>query len=307
MGLCESKESNDKMLNDVAQRNKNKLRDMIINASNDEDLFNLRCSVKSLTEKNNLIQLVEEANIQRYVDKEFIDILEQKDETIVDNMILFLGIVYKNYLIVSEYLKHSLLIIYHFLPSVRDIIDDNIFDMMFNSIKYCGDVYYIISISYYCQKKEYISKVLKQIEKNRFEYHVNDDMFKKLTIDMLKDLNEEFDVCIIVRDKVKSLSMTNEDILKHYKININNQKLNEYLTIQILFGNIQLFDMLQEEGFVLCNESIILVHDDYKRIEIETLDYISSSENFNDFLQVNKHMLMKHCNKDVIKYLKNIY
>lgn len=303
MGLSESKEEN--ILNNFIKTEKNNMNNKITRTYTEKEFDDL-FDTALLVGKHKLIKLTEEYNFKKYIMNEFSNkkIFTLTDDVIILNMLLWLSVVFKNHFLVDICLKYDkCLIIYEFLPNISEVISDKIFHLINNHLLNQHEGLYSVLFSFYCKKEIFIKETY---FRSYSSYNSSKRTMNKFIFEILEELNNKIDISMLVVEKVRVLNMNNQDLLEHYKINTNNQRLNELLIVKILIGNIELFDILQQKGFRLLNQKIHMTRIDCWKIEIMTLDYLSPYENFDDFIQTNKEIFMKYCNEDVVKYLENI-
>lgn len=88
-------------------------------------------------------------------------------------------------------------------------------------------------------------------------------------------------------------------------VNFVNKDNMSIFMIQFFYGNIQNIKYLME------NYDVRLIIEKYHmttfvKISVESLELISSLENFHDFIEINKQLLMRYANEKLKRYIENI-
>lgn len=222
-------------------------------------------------------------------------------------MVLFLAILKNNHKVI-RYLastsKHDILVSVYktSLPKIHEIIDDEMFSLL-TSGKLCVSKYAsMIVFSFHCKKsKDFINEQM-IIENNKRgidsvdALRINEDM-----IETLYKFNDEF-AKHIVKTKIIYTPILDEEAANLYRFIENDRKYVKSLLYEIIRVNrFNLLKILIDRGFRLFVDEELDV--DFKNIDLEFIELLSSLENFDDFIQVNRHSLMKTSTNEVRDYL----
>lgn len=275
---------------------KESLEDRFKNLYKEDDLHNLHRYV----EIDELMKLCKSTNIDEYIELDSIYINHQ-DSLVKGRLILWLLIVYKKYQFIKIYSVNINFIIVCCKSNIKEVIDDKIFKIIFDNYNE-DDNYHMVLFSHYCDKKDTVKGIMKYCSFTRRSTFI----LYKYNVEIIKELSKYIDVNQFIEIKIDCLDNNDDDILQLYQISDEKDRLNEILTEKILIdNNLHLFDLLQETGnFRLSG----LINYHCNETTRETFDYLSSCENFHDFIEKNKNniILLNLFNEDVKNYIYSI-
>lgn len=233
--------------------------------------------------------------------------------------ILFLSIKHKNYEIIEYLISVNVdieFIILHSKPKLHQLIDDRIFSLLILSAKEIN-VMHLILFSFDCNRFHLFVENKHRIKyvKTNKEIGHNNIIFTNFTYHMIKIINDELKddklTLEFIIDYLYNRENTdyNEVLHEFYKLIRDNNEFNIYLFSCVCFSNnVKLLKLLIDEGY---NLPLFKFSGRYQlsnklQTNVEVFELLSSCENFDDFIQLNKEYLCQHLNEESKRYIESI-
>lgn len=255
-----------------------------------------------------LMDLCEETRLYDYIDEEYYQKM-RIDIKNVNEKLLWLAIVYKNYELMKFLSKRNIFFIGKVCTSkIKEVMDDLTFNIIYLNLCRVDRRFLINNLLlflYYCDKEDHIKEDFKH---NIKSYISSDKTFiDKFNIDVIRRLIELVNGGVISMIVFQKSQYDKDEFLKCYDLRLTDKYLMSLLTREIFKNNnIELFHVLENKNFQLHMIKPCLYVNSFK-ISIECLDKMSSLENFDDFINKHKDVILLNVSKEVKEYLMNKY
>lgn len=251
----------------------------------------------------NLLNKLKELNFYYYFDEKLIHYHRNWKV-----LVLFLAILKKNYNFIiclrTTHFHDLFIIVFNTsLPTVHEIIDDKMFSLLTLGNFHKGISMSRIIFWLHCKqiKTPVEERMINVINKHSL---IGDNDSKRMDKEMIKRLHS-FDKTIakdVIIMKISYNQISDEEIADLYEFIENDEYCFELFLEYIINENsIDILKELIQKGFKLRVNKELDVN--FKNVSLELIELLSSLENFDDFVQINRHNLMKTVNNEVRDYL----
>lgn len=288
-----------------------------------EDEYFLKAIKGEIEDVNFVINIMKRNDNHMHQDKHIKEILKSHMETITsDNflyekeIIFFLTVYYKNYSLVKEILDSGLedeSFIYRQNSNILyKIIDDKMFEIFTEKIS----VIYLIKLAFNCDK---FPQFVKKIKNFTITDNYNLIIRNMFTVNMIKEISEHVKdenlMKQFVIDKLELYvpynnvnNLSNEDVLTLYSLSDCRDVSIKILNNIFLTNNNNLLCCLLNNNFILPIYKIKPEH--LCKTDVVIFNTLSSFENFDDFITINKFTekcrILRDHNQRLLDYIATI-